>query len=72
MQIHIQKWGNSPALRIPKFFAIEANIDEGATGDISFKNGKLIVEPASVETYSLEVLLSKVNDGNIHNETLTC
>ncbi len=71
MQVHIQKWGNSLALRIPKSFALEANVDEGTTVDISFKNGKLIVTPISEDTYSLEGLLSKVNNENIHKETFT-
>ncbi|MGR3179415.1 MAG: AbrB/MazE/SpoVT family DNA-binding domain-containing protein [Candidatus Anammoxibacter sp.] len=71
MQIHVQKWGNSLALRIPKSFALEANVDEGTTVDISFKNGKLIITPISEDTYSLEGLLSKVNDENIHKETYT-
>ncbi len=71
MQIHVQKWGNSLALRIPKSFALEANVKDGTTVDISFKNGKLIVTPISENTYSLEGLLSKVNDDNIHKETFT-
>lgn len=47
MQIHVQKWGNCLALRIPKSFALEVNVDEGSSVDISFKNGKLIVTPFS-------------------------
>ena len=71
MQVHIQKWGNSPALRIPKSFALEANVDEGTAVDISFKNGKLIVTPVREDTYNLEGLLSKINNDNIHKETFT-
>ena len=71
MQIHAQKWGNSLAIRIPKFFALEANVDEGSTVDISSKNGQLIVTPVSDDTYSLDGLLSMINDGNIHKETPT-
>jgi antitoxin MazE len=71
MQIHIQKWGNSLALRIPKSFALEANFEEGSTVDISFKNGKLVVTPISEDAYSIEGLLAKVNEKNIHKETDT-
>lgn len=71
MQIHIQKWGNSLALRIPKSFAIEANVEEGSSVDISFKNGKLLITPIREDSYSLEELLAKVTEKNIHNETFT-
>ncbi|MGR3220956.1 MAG: AbrB/MazE/SpoVT family DNA-binding domain-containing protein [Candidatus Anammoxibacter sp.] len=71
MQMHVQKWGNSLALRIPESFALEANVEEGTTVDITFKNGALIVTPISANTYSLEGLLSKINDENIHKETHT-
>ena len=71
MHLHIKKWGNSLALRIPKSFALEANVEEGSTVDIAFKNGKLVVTPISEDTYSLEGLLDKVTKKNIHKETVT-
>jgi len=35
MQTKIQKWGNSLGLRIPRSFAAEAQVEEGATVDLS-------------------------------------
>lgn len=45
MNMRIQKWGNSRALRISKPFAKEARIDQKATVTISVKDGKLIIAP---------------------------
>ncbi len=69
MQIQVQKWGNSLAFRLPKSYAVEANVKEGATVDLSFKNGKLIITPLKEDVYTLDELLSKVTDDNIHKES---
>jgi len=68
MNMRIQKWGNSLALRIPKSFAKEARIDQGATVDISVKDGKLIIAPPTRRIYTLDKLLSGVSKKNIHVE----
>jgi antitoxin MazE len=71
MKIQVQKWGNSLALRIPKSFAMEAKVKEGSAVDISLKKGKIVLTPLNEKKYTLEGLLSKVNDQNIHAETFT-
>ena len=59
MQTRIQKWGNSLGLRIPRSLALEARVEEGATVDLSVENGRLLVRPVRVRTYSLRRLLRK-------------
>jgi len=71
MKIQVQKWGNSLALRIPKSFALEAKVKDGSAVDISLKKGKIVLTPLNEKKYTLEGLLSKVNDQNIHKETCT-
>jgi antitoxin MazE len=71
MQIQIQKWGNSLALRIPKSFAVETNIEQGSLVDISIEDGKLIITPTSKSKYTLDELLSGINKKNIHEEVET-
>lgn len=67
MKTKVQRWGNSLAVRIPKPFAIEADIADGESVDISIEDGKIIIEkPAS--SYSLERLLDGVTSENIHAE----
>ena len=71
MQTKIQKWGNSLALRIPRSFAAEAQVEEGATVDLSVENGRLLVRPLRVRKYALKGLLRKVNRRNLHGEIST-
>jgi antitoxin MazE len=64
----IAKWGNSLGLRIPKSVALEAQVDEGDTVDVSVKNGVIVVRP-NRPTYSLEQLVAKITPRNRHNES---
>ena len=64
----IAKWGNSLGLRLPKSIAVEAQLDEGDTVDVSVKNGAIVIRP-SRPTYSLEQLVAKITPQNRHDET---
>ena len=68
MQIQIQKWGNSLAIRIPKSFAKQIKIDQGSFIDLSTTDGKLIAKPLNEREYSLDQLLAGVTRQNIHTE----
>ncbi len=68
MKVQVQKWGNSLALRIPKSFAQETNLDQGSIVDLSLKEGEIIVKPVVEEEYSLEDFLSRMTKENIHPE----
>ena len=71
MQTRIQKWGNSLGLRIPRSVAAEAQVEKGATVDLSVENGRLLVRPLRVRRYSLNVLLRRVSRRNLHGEVST-
>ena len=45
MRMQVQKWGNGVALRIPKFFAEDADVQEGTIVDLSVAKAKLVVAP---------------------------
>jgi len=66
----IQKWGNSLALRIPKSYAQEANLEEGASVDIKVEENKIIISAKKKKKnkYSLEELLSDIKPENLHGE----
>lgn len=68
MKTQVQKWGNSLALRIPKSFAAESNIEEGSRVNLSVVEGRIIVEPVIERIYDLDDLLSRVTKQNIHAE----
>ena len=71
MQSQIQKWGNSLAIRIPKVFAKEAEIEQGVNVEVKVVEGSIVITPIKKEEYKLEDLLSKVTKENIHQEVST-
>lgn len=68
MEVQVQKWGNSLALRIPKSFAKQIKIKQGSYVDLSAVEGKLVAIPLEKQEYSLEQLLAGITDQNIHAE----
>ena len=71
MHAKIQKWGNSLALRIPKTFAKDAHLATGSEVDLSFHDGKIVVDPDPAPHYSLASLLKGVTSKNRHSEVDT-
>jgi antitoxin MazE len=71
MLTKVQKWGNSLALRIPKTFALDAQLENDSFVEISFVDGQIIIKPISVPSWSLEELLAGINKNNIHHEVDT-
>lgn len=71
MTTKIQQWGNSLALRIPKAFAVEANLHKGAVIDVSEEGGKIILTLVKKKKITLKSLLSVVTKENIHGEIST-
>lgn len=67
MKVQIQKWGNSLALRIPKSFALETNIEQGTTVEVALEKGKITVKPVKDEI-TLESLLADITEENLHAE----
>ncbi|MBF0200286.1 MAG: AbrB/MazE/SpoVT family DNA-binding domain-containing protein [Desulfamplus sp.] len=71
MRSTIQKWGNSLAIRIPKSFATEIDLSQGAEIDLVLLENKIQIEPIKKKKISLDDLLSKVTEENIHKEVDT-
>ena len=67
----VQKWGNSLALRIPKAFALDAQIDNDSIVEVSLVDGQIIIKPITSQAWSLEQLLSGITRNNLHHETDT-
>ena len=69
MKSKIQKWGNSLAVRIPKSFAAQTEIEQNSIIDLSVEDGKIIVEPERKKPkYTLEELLDGITEENLHGE----
>lgn len=68
MQTKITKWGNSLALRIPKSFALSANLKQNELVDLSIEKERIIITPINEREYSLKELLDGVTENNLHGE----
>lgn len=68
MRVRVQKWGNSLALRIPKSFAIETELDPGSEVDLTLEAGRLVITPLPEPEVTLEELLAQVTPQNLHAE----
>jgi antitoxin MazE len=64
----IARWGNSLGLRLPKSVALEAQVDEGDTVNVSVKNGTIVIRP-SRPIYTLKQLVGKITPRNRHDES---
>ena len=68
IETQITKWGNSLGLRLPKSVALEAQVGEGDTVNVSVKNGVIVVRP-SRPAYSLKQLVARITPRNRHKES---
>jgi len=71
MRTKVQKWGNSLALRIPKVFAVDVQLENDSLVEISVDQGKIIVTPVAAPNWTLEELLAGITKNNLHKEVDT-
>jgi antitoxin MazE len=71
MKTAVQRRGNSLALRIPKIFAAETDIRDGAQVELSLKDGALVVRPVRRRKHALGDLLRRIKPANRHGEIAT-
>ncbi|MBS0271910.1 MAG: AbrB/MazE/SpoVT family DNA-binding domain-containing protein [Proteobacteria bacterium] len=65
MRTHIQKWGNSLALRIPIQFSRHFHFAPGTMVDISLEDDHLLIKP---QKETLDYLLLQITPDNLHGE----
>ncbi len=63
----IQRWGNSLAIRIPKPFALETDLQEHSEVDIALDGNRIVVSPARKE-WRLGELVRAITPRNLHDE----
>jgi antitoxin MazE len=68
MKTHVQKWGNSLAVRIPKSFAEGMGIGNNAPVEMSLEESALVIKADRDRQWDLDALLAQVTDENIHAE----
>ena len=61
MKLQVGRWGNSLAIRIPKYVVEALNLNSNDVVECSVESGKLVLEPIQVlPELSLEALLADV------------
>lgn len=68
MERRIKKWGNSLALRIPKYIASDINLKMDEKVIFSINKNSIIITPVGRKKYSLEKLLEGITPENLHKE----
>jgi antitoxin MazE len=66
MKTRVQKWGNSLAVRIPKSFADDLDIENNSGVEMSLEEGALVIKPDKNNVWDLDSLLAGVTGENIH------
>ncbi len=66
-----QKWGNSLAVRLPKGIAEECGIEADSPVEIVREDNLIIIKSAKKEGLSLDSLLARVTQENLHTEVST-
>jgi antitoxin MazE len=67
MQAHIQKWGNSLALRIPIQVAKQLKLHQGSPVTLEIENGRIIIQTPK---YNLDMMLKDITPKNRHHQIL--
>lgn len=65
MQVEIVKWGNSSAVRLPAAAMRDLHISLGDRLELETVDGNIVLKP-SPATYSLQDMLTQINDQNKH------
>ena len=65
------KWGNSLALRLPKAYTKELNLNENSPVEINSDKEKITITPVELKKYDSKELFSRISEENIHKEIET-
>lgn len=66
MEAHVQKWGNSLAVRIPKSLAVQLGLTNRSPIGFSLRGGELVITPVKRSSLKLSDLLAGVTEENLH------
>ena len=68
MEVRVQKWGNSLAVRIPRSIAADAHLQETTRVDLAVVDGKIVISSVPRPRFELAELLEGVTNENLHPE----
>ncbi len=68
MTTKVQKWGNSLAVRLPKYVTDGVGLRQGSAVSIVFGDDLISIKPISKKGETLEQMVRKINKKNRHAE----
>ncbi len=68
MKAVIRKWGNSPALRLPKAAIDKAAFSVDQKVILTVLPGRIVIEPSDRVEYDLDELVARITAKNSHGE----
>jgi antitoxin MazE len=68
MNMHIRKWGNSAAVRIPAATLDAAGLKPDDPVEVREENGRIVIEPIKPQQVTLEWLLEGLTPEKLHGE----
>ena len=68
MEARIKKWGNSLAIRIPQSLANQIDLRPDLPVNLTINGTELTISPLRQVPETLEQLLERVTESNLHNE----
>lgn len=68
MNMHIRKWGNSAAVRIPAATLDAAGLKPDDKVEVREENGRIVIERAKVGPVTLKALVEGITPDNLHGE----
>jgi antitoxin MazE len=73
MKVHIRRWGNSVAVRIPAAFARSLGLAQDSLAELAMSKDSLVLTPVRKPGArpKLSSLLDRITPGNVHGETDT-
>lgn len=68
MRLHVKKWGNSAAVRIPASVIAAASMHIDQAVIVREEAGRIVIEPISGPDYNLTTLLDQMDASTFHDE----
>lgn len=68
MGVHIRKWGNSAAVRLPASALAAAGIAIDDPVEVREEDGRIVIERAKPNPVTLEWLIEGITADNLHGE----
>lgn len=68
MNIHVRRWGNSAAVRIPAAALAGAKLKLDDAVTVREEEGRIVIEAARSEALTLEALVDAITAENRHDE----